>query len=206
MSQEDPQLQLIRRASSGDGAAAQLLLLQYRGELLRYIARKLPDDLRRTIEPQDILQDVYFEVFRNMGSFKATEPGMALRWMLRIARNRLIDLVRLHNSAKRGGGRSADLGGGDSDEAVVKLLQDLAVYERTPSRSAAAHELLDAVQRSMNRLPPDYREALRSRYFEGMAVNDIASRMNRSSGSVLMLCNRGLKALRAELRSFSAYL
>lgn len=206
MSQDDTQLQLIRRASSGDAAALQLLLLQYRGELLRYIKRKLPDDLLRTIEPQDILQDVYFEVFRNMQSFKANEPGMALRWMLRIARNRLIDLVRLHNTAKRGGSRSTDLAASDSDDAVVKLLQELSVYERTPSRSAAAHELLDAVQRSMNRLPPDYREALRRRYFEGMAVNDIAVRMNRSSGSVLMLCNRGLKALREELRSFSSYL
>ena len=58
----------------------------------------------------------------------------------------------------------------------------------------------------MNRLPADYREALRCRYLEGMAVNDIAARMNRSSGSVLMLCNRGLKALRLEMRSFSAYL
>lgn len=206
MSQEDPQLQLIRRASSGDGAALQLLLLQARGDLMRYISRKIPEDLRRTIEPQDILQDVYFEVFRNMASFKASEPGMALRWMLRIARNRLIDLVRLNNSAKRGGGRYEDLAAGDTDEAVVKLLQDLSVYERTPSRSAAAHELLAAVQRCMNRLPADYREALRCRYLEGMAVNDIAARMNRSSGSVLMLCNRGLKALRLEMRSFSAYL
>jgi RNA polymerase sigma-70 factor, ECF subfamily len=206
MSQEDPQLQLIRRASSGDSAALELLLLQYRGDLLRYIAKKIPEDIRRTIEPQDILQDVYFEVFRKMESFRATEPGMALRWMLRIARNRLIDLVRLAGSAKRGGGRLADLAASDSDEAVVRLLQDLAVYERTPSRSAAAHELLAAVQRCMNRLPPDYREALRCRYLEGMGVNDIAARMNRTSGSVLMLCNRGLKALRVEMGSFSAYL
>jgi len=205
MSQEDPQLQLIRRASSGDGAALQLLLLQYRGELLRYLTRKIPEELRRTLEPQDVLQDVYFEVFRSMGSFSASEPGMALRWMLRIARNRVIDLVRLNNSAKRGGGRADELAGA-SDEAVEKLLQDLWVYERTPSRSAAAHELLNAVQQSMNRLPTDYREALRHRYLEGMALDDIASRMNRSSGSVLMLCNRGLKALRTELGSYSAYL
>lgn len=206
MSQEDPQLQLIRRASSGDVAALEVLLLQYRGELLQYLARKIPDDLRRTIEPQDILQDVYFEVFRSMGSFKADAPGMALRWMLRIARNRVIDLVRLNHSAKRGGGRLAELAGNSSDEAVVQLLQDLSVYERTPSRSAVAHELLGAVQQCMNRLPPDYREAIRHRYLEGMAVNDIAAKMNRSSGSVLMLCNRGLKALRLELKSFSAYL
>ena len=206
MSQEDPQLQLIRRASGGDSAALELLLLQYRSDLLRYITKKIPDDIRRTIEPQDILQDVYFEVFRKMESFKATEPGMALRWMLRIARNRLIDLVRLTGAAKRGGGRQTVLAESGSDDSVVKLLQDLSVYERTPSRSAAAHELLAAVQQCLNRLPPDYREALRSRYLEGMPVNDIAARMNRSSGSVLMLCNRGLKALRIEMRSFSAYL
>lgn len=206
MGQDDAQIELLRRASAGDVAALEVLLLQYRQELLQYISRKMPEDLRRTIEPQDVLQDVYFEVFRSMTAFKADTPGMALRWMLRIARNRVVDLVRLNRSAKRGGGRLADLAGDDTEAGVMQILQELSVYERTPSRSAAAHELLSAVQQCMNRLPHDYREVLRFRFLEGMEVEEIARKMNRTTPAVAMLCTRGLKALRMELKSYSAYL
>ena len=82
---------------------------------------------------------------------------------------------------------------------------ELAVYERTPSRSALAHEMIGTLQRSMQNLPEDYREAVRLRYIEGMQVIEIAGRMNRTDRAVHMLCNRGLKALRLELRSASMY-
>lgn len=208
MSHDDAELDLIRQAAKGDPIAQQRFLLQHRNTLFRYLERHVPDDLRRHIEPQDVYQDVCFDVFRRMSTFTATDSRMAVRWLLRIARNRVIDLVRMHQTVKRGGGRVTDLDSDDSvgDDSVVKLLQQLAIYERTPSRSAIHHELLAALERSIDRLPADYRQVVRARFIEGLPVDEVAKRMSRSNGAVLMLCSRGLKALRMELRSFSRYI
>ena len=48
----------------------------------------------------------------------------------------------------------------------------------------------------MNRLRPDYREAIFLSRFEGLKVEEIAKRMNRSPNAVYKLLARGLLELR----------
>ena len=86
---------------------------------------------------------------------------------------------------------------------MTQMLEELAVYRHTPSRSAMAHELMAALEGSLQRLPEDCHTALRLRYMEGLDVADAATRMKRTSGSLQMLCCRGLKALRKDLRADS---
>lgn len=206
MSDIDVDLDLIRRAAAGEPVAQERFILKHRPALMRYLERHVPQDLRRHIEPRDVYQDVCFEVFRQIASFHADDPGMAIRWLLRIAHNRIVDLVRTHNAAKRGAGRQTELNDSADDTSVVRLLQDLAVYERTPSQSAMRHELHVLIEKCLDRLPDDYRLAIRYRYIEALPIDDIATKMDRSAGSVTMLCNRALKRLREDMRSFSRYL
>jgi RNA polymerase sigma-70 factor, ECF subfamily len=206
MSAESGDLDLVRKAAAGDAAALELFMLRHRSQLLGFVTRHTPPDVRRTVDPQDILQDIYFDAFRRMGSFAATDQRSALRWLVTMARHRIIDLVRTHRSAKRGGGQRVDLGGeAEGNDSFALLLQDLAVYERTPSRSAAAHELLATLQRHIDTLPEDHRQAIRLHYVEGLTVEQVGARMNRSAGAAQMLCSRGLKMLRTHMRSMSQY-
>jgi RNA polymerase sigma-70 factor (ECF subfamily) len=209
MAISESQIQLIHRAAAGDVAAMELFLLSQRRHLMRYLDRRVPAELRRLIEPQDVMQDVYLDVFRNMNTFTSTDPGMAMRWLVRIARNRVIDLVRMQQSSKRSDGLQGTLTGGPNEtvteESIVQLLQNLAVHEKTPSRSAAAHELSAMLERCLTKLPKEHRMAIRYRYLEGLPLDTVAHRMKRTSGAVLMLCHRGLKMLRMDLRSFSRY-
>lgn len=208
MTDEEAQLELIRKAAEGDTVAQERFVLLHRATLMRYLRRHIPDDMRANLDPQDVYQDICFEVFRRINTFKTQEPRMAPRWLLRIARNRVIDLVRQHHSLIRGGKRVVHL---DSDEkvgedSVVKLLQHLAVYSRTPSRSAVSHELIAALERSIGHLPEHYRTVIRARYIEGQGFGAIAQKMGRTDAAVQMLCRRGLEALQVELRSFSRYI
>ena len=57
----------------------------------------------------------------------------------------------------------------------------------------------------MGELPADQATAVRMRYIEGLGVDEGAVRMGRTEPAFLMLCNRGLKVLRAELRSVSRF-
>ena len=143
-----------------------------------------------------------------MGSFSATDSRMAIRWLLRIAHNRIVDLVRMQVTTKRGGGRQTPLSAGDGagDEDIIRLLQELAVHTHTPSRSAISHEMVAALEQSLDHLPEEYRDVIRYRYIDCLPFDEAARKMNRSGNAVQKLCKRGLDALRVELRSFSRYL
>lgn len=195
---------LIQDALAGDAIAMQALLHSNRARLLEYVQRHLPQQVRSFLEPEDVLQDTFIEAIRRLKEFSPTSTEHVTRWLMTIARHKMIDLYRAHQAAKRGGARKVDAEQ-QSDGGVIALLETLAIYHRTPSRSAAAHELAAALDRSINRLPPDYRQAIRLRHVEGIAAKDAASRMNRTEGAFHLLCNRGLKQLRATMRSESLY-
>lgn len=207
-SEDDGELEMIRRAMSGDETAMQLFLLQHRAAILAYLERRVPRWLRATVEPADIQQDVMVEAFRNMSSFRVQGRGMAVRWLLRITRNHLISMIRQHQAQQRDRRRLDDVLGDEfeGDEAVVRLLQDLAVSERTPSLSAVGHELIATLQRCLDQLPDDYRDAVRFRYLEGLSVRETAARMCKGESCVTMLCGRGLRMLKMQLQSFSRHM
>jgi RNA polymerase sigma-70 factor (ECF subfamily) len=82
----------------------------------------------------------------------------------------------------------------------------LAPHDRTPSRSAAAHEAVEAIRAALGEIDVDYAEALRLRYAEGLAVENTAERMGRTKAAVHMLCHRGLRRLRDALGRESKFL
>jgi RNA polymerase sigma factor (sigma-70 family) len=208
VTEQQAELELIRKAAQGDPVAQERFILSQRPVLLRYLERHVPDDMRTHLDPQDVYQDVCFDIFRRMSTFQTEDPRMAVRWVLRIARNRVIDLVRQHKTARRGGGDVVHLDSNEKvgEDSVVKLLQQLAVYSRTPSRSAVSHELIAALEKSLARIPEHYRNVVRARYIEGKSISDVAREFGRSDGATQMLCRRGLEALQLELRSFSRYI
>ena len=143
-----------------------------------------------------MLQDTFFEAWRGIGTFRFGGEGDSFyRWLVTIARHQMIDLVRAQKAAKRGGGRGAAglTGAGGETEPVAVVLEQLAVYRRTPSRSAAAHELFAAVEQAVARLPVDQGQAVRLRHLDRLAVAEVAARMNRSEASVQQLCHRALR-------------
>jgi RNA polymerase sigma-70 factor (subfamily 1) len=196
----------VQRAVAGEPDALVTLLQRYHGRVLAFIERQLPQALQTQLEPGDVLQDTYFKAFRLIGTLRADDVETFVRWLLSIARNQIVDALRRHSAAKRG--RLAAIGGqfDVEDESLVLTVQELGIYERTPSKSAIARELMDTVAQSISRLPEAYRDALRFRYIDGISPREIAAKMGRTERAVHELCHRALKSLRLELRSASHYL
>lgn len=196
--------ELLAPAMNGDRTALERLLVSCQDRLAARIGRKLPSSLRRQISPEDVLQEVYLDVFRGFRSIEARDLAGFLRWILTITDNRLIDCVRACQAAKRGGGyEPLDADAGSSADALLDLLW---ATSRTPSRSAARHENVARLGEAMEQLTTDYRDAIRYRYLEGLTVGQTAARMNRSEFAVQKLCSRGLTRLRAVLGASSTFL
>jgi RNA polymerase sigma-70 factor (ECF subfamily) len=203
MADTKSEIGLITKAVGGDLFAIELLLHSYHSRLLEYIEAKFPAGLRGILEPQDIVQDTWLRAVRAIRSFQPQGSDAFFRWLVTIARNLMTDQLR-HAIAAKNAGSLAPMD--TTDSSVAQLLSELAVYNRTPSRSAINHELLQALNNALSRILPEQAEALRLRHLDGLSISEVAAQMKRSEGSVLMLCNRALKSLRWEMRSVSLYI
>ena len=196
MSGNGSELSLVSRASAGDRSAMQELLMLHHRQLITTIEKRVPADLRGVLSADDVCQEAYVSVFRQITSFQPHDEHAFERWLRTIADRKLVDLIRTQRAAKRGGGQRVDARYARNDtSSMIELLDILAVHERTPSRSAAHRELVRIVQDALDGLKEDYREVLRLRYIQSLSVAETAQQMGRSDGAVMMLCNRGLQQL-----------
>ncbi|MCG3125389.1 MAG: ECF RNA polymerase sigma factor SigD [Phycisphaerae bacterium] len=197
MSDVTPDAELIGRAVAGDTVAVQQLLLRHHARLAGMMAAQIPVDLRAAIGAEDVCQEAYIVVVRELPSFTPRGPESFFAWLATIAERKLVDTIRMLRAEKRGGGRVMLTAADRTSESMVSLLQQLAVHSRTPSRSVAADELIDAMSRAMAELKPAYREVLQLRFIDGLTAEQTGRRMGRSEGAVMMLTSRALQHLAA---------
>lgn len=201
---------LLNQAMRGDAAALDRLFFSLSPRLLARIERRLPADLRSLFSPEDVLQESLTDAYTTFTTFTPnpaapTPIDAVFAWLTTIADHRLIDLVRYHRAQKRGPGQTLQPRPGLS-MSMVALVELLAIDSHTPSRSFSDHELEGAIQAAVARLSPDHQAAIQMRYFEGLSIAQIASRMNRSEHAVHNLTSRAVGQLRECLDSFLRYL
>jgi RNA polymerase sigma-70 factor (ECF subfamily) len=184
-----------------------VLLARSRPRLYEYIAHRLPADLARFVDPDDIVQQTHVAAFRRLGMPQSIRPESFHRWLLAIALNKLRNAIKRHRTAKRGGGRARLLPHKRSvEDSTIELLDKLAGPGRTPSRSAARREAVKAVQEAISDLPVHYRKAVQLVYIEGYTLGEAAAEMRRTNRAVQGLCRRGLRRLKQRLVSGSRLL
>lgn len=207
---DHPESDLLAQAIKGDTHALDRLFFALSPRLLARIERRLPADLRSLFSPEDVLQESLTDAYATFSTFTpnpaASSPIDAVfAWLTTIADHRLIDLVRYHRAQKRAPGQMLQPRPGMS-MSMVALVELLAIDSHTPSRSFSDHELEGAIQAAVARLSPDHQTAIQMRYFEGLSIAQIASRMNRSEHAVHNLTSRAVGQLRECLDSFLRYL
>ena len=188
---------LIQLAVAGDQVATGRLLLELRPRLISYIQRHMPKELVRIVEAGDILQDTQIEAFKKIKSFVDMGEEGFFGWLVTIARRQISHYLRARRTIKRGGGLQREQSG--------EFIELLSINTHTPSRSAARHELNFAIETCLQRLPIDYAMAIRLRHIDRLPFTEVATQMNRTERAAQMLCNRGIKQLRAQLRSLSRF-
>jgi RNA polymerase sigma-70 factor (ECF subfamily) len=200
------QFELVQQAVQGDRVALKLLLTDSHARLCERLARRLPSLLRSTVEAEDVVQEAHVEVFRRIGTFVPREPQSFDRWVLAIALSRLRNAIRRQCMLRRGGQATSPATTRKIEDSTIALLDAIAGPGRTPSRSAARHELIEAVHTALARLPEPNRKAMWLVHIEGRAVREAAAEMGRTERAVHGLCRRGVALLRAQLKSASQFL
>jgi RNA polymerase sigma-70 factor, ECF subfamily len=163
---------LVARIRSGDENAMAQLYDRYSSIVYAVALRVLGD----TAAAEDVLQDVFLQLWRRPTQFDSSRGQMAA-WLSVIARHRAIDRLRR---------RTPDT---NIDDIVVSVSPDL---DNAAERSIA----MQKVRGVLAGMPSAQRSALEMSYFEGLSHSEIAQRTGEPLGTIKTRIRAGLLLLR----------
>ena len=187
--------QLITMAQGGNNDALDQLCGIY-GERVRRIVRfRMGPELRHQLESMDLVQEALFEAVKDLEDFRYSSEGDFLRWLSSIVENTIRDNVDRMHAAKRDVRRQISLDRLASPTNHPGLDAHIPVATTTPSVVLSLREDLDKLEKSMDKLKPQYREVLVLAKIEGLSCKEIAARQNKNPAAVAMSLSRAIVAL-----------
>ena len=198
---QEPDVQAVcREAAAGSAEALTTLLLVYHERLLEHAVRKVGPDWRGKLDPEDLLQEAYFDVFTAIGSFKYQGADSFYHWVAQIVDRRYVDQVRRWRARKRDVAREQRQGAAGANTSSYQNLLDRHLRDsQTPSRSVGTRESVGVLMCAIARLPEDYRQVLRRVYLNDEPLAAVAAEMRRSEDAVRRLAGRALERLRHDI-------
>jgi RNA polymerase sigma-70 factor (ECF subfamily) len=187
--------ELVVLAKGGDNSAQDRLCRIY-GERVRRIVRlRMGTELRSKMESMDLVQDALMCALKDLGDFTYRNEGDFLRWLTKIAENRLRDNIEKLHTDKRdirkeirlNDREQTDIGGFEGTAGPIKAT--------TPSVIMSRKEDLDKLERAIDKLRPEYREVIILAKIEEFSYQEIGDRLGKSIGAVKMLVSRAMMAL-----------
>ena len=190
---------LFASAKQGSTSCLGRLLTLYSNYLKLLIAAQLDDRLRVRVSPSDVVQETFFEAHRDFHQFRGQSTGEFVAWLRKILVNNLLHVVEQHLLAEKRDVRrevSLEQIGKRLEQSTARLESLLAEPGDSPSGYAQRNEQEVMLADALAELPGDYRQVILLRHVEGLPFDEVARRMDRSSGAVRMLWLRALERLR----------
>lgn len=169
---DDEDVELVRAIAAGDRAGLATLYDRYAPILLGLAMRLLRD--RR--EAEDLLHDVFLEVWRSARTYDLTR-GRVRTWLVVRMRSRALDVLKSARVARRSG-----------DPEVL----DRMIAEPEPGASPDRQR----VRAVLAELTPEQRQVVELAYFDGGSCSEIATRLAIPIGTVKSRLAAGLGRLR----------
>jgi RNA polymerase sigma-70 factor (ECF subfamily) len=184
MGSRDPADDAARLAdvASGDAGALGVLYDRHIRAVYSIALRVLRDES----EAEDVVQDVFAQVWRQSSRYDRTR-GTVAAWLMTIARTRAIDRLRTRRARPDSSAAALDM----STEPVAPSIDPAVVID--------AERDAQRVRLALDKLPLVQRLALELAYFEGLTQSEIAERLEEPLGTVKTRIRLGLLKLRDAL-------
>lgn len=171
---------LLSRVAVGDHTAFRQLYDQIAPRVYGLIRRTLVDDA----QSQEVMQDVFLEVWRSASRFDSAR-GSALSWIMMRAHGSAVDRVRASQASR------------DRDLRIG--VRDREVYFDPVSEAGEISAESARVTIAMARLTPIQRDAISMTYFEGLTGPELATRLQIPVSTLKTRLREALIRLRDEL-------
>ena len=171
---EPQDVDLVKRAQSGDARSFDALVTKYRGRVYSMIYSLVQNES----DAWDIAQDAFVKAWRALPTFK--QDSSFYTWLYRIAHNCAYDFLRKRkfDSAGEFDDNRADHHPDPTAEAVPHEFV-------RPDKAMANAELGARIRKAVAQLSEDHRTAILLREVEGLQYDEIAEIMKSSIGTVM---------------------
>jgi RNA polymerase sigma-70 factor (ECF subfamily) len=192
--------ELVALAKDGDQSALNRLYTAY-AERVRWMVRfRMGKELRSKLESMDLVQETFIHALRGLEGFTYKDEGDFVRWLSKIAENELHGNLRRLHAGKRDIRKEVKLDNHESTTGGGFLGTLGPTKATTPSVIMSRKEDLTRLEKAMDRLKPQYREAIVLTKIEGLSYGEIGAKLDMSADAVRMLATRAMVALAAAFR------
>jgi RNA polymerase sigma-70 factor (ECF subfamily) len=175
--------EVIDRIARGDREAVRTLYHRY-GRLVYGLALQVVGE---SSAAEEVAQDVFMRAWEKAGNYRV-EKAKVSTWLMRITRNRAIDVVRQRGPA----GSRTTSAWDDLASAADPAAPDLA--ER-----AARTECDEDLRTALAALPDEQRRALDLAFFKGLTHQGIAEALREPLGTVKTRIRDAMRKLRGSI-------
>jgi RNA polymerase sigma-70 factor, ECF subfamily len=143
---------LSRRIAAGDQLAMRTLFARHRIPLYRWLLRIVRDETLA----EDLLSDVFLDVWRQAGSFRG--DASVSTWLLAIARYKALSARRARADA----------------ELDARIASSIADPADNPEAALQKRDRSEVLKDSLARLSPEHGEVIDLVYYHGKSVKEVA--------------------------------
>lgn len=159
-----------------------------RGRLLAFILRRVRD----AAEAEDVLQEALYEL---VSAYRLMQPVEQVgAWLMRVARNRIIDRFRKRRPLLLG---EITPEGEEGDSALERLLP---AVEDGPDAAVARELMLLELERALAELPREQREVFVAQELEGASFRELSERWGVGINTLLSRKRYAVLRLRGRLK------
>jgi RNA polymerase sigma-70 factor (ECF subfamily) len=170
-SPEASDAELIQRIGEGDREAFESLYERYARPVFGFALRRLRD----RGQAEDVAQETFTSIWRSAGSYRA-ERGPGAAWLYAVARNAVVDRIRVNARAN-------------------PAVPPDAAFEPGPEERAQTDWTAWTVHRAFGELPETERTVLELAYWGGLSQSEVADFLGIPLGTVKTRTRSGLARL-----------
>lgn len=182
---DDAQLvaSLVRRCAAGDAVAWEEIVQRFNRRIFNICYRFTgsPDDA------EDLTQEVFIKVYRTLSSYDV-EKGAFQTWVTTMTRNLLVDHFRKSKLDRASDSLEEPTTAEGDSLSLSDQIEDLGP---SPDQRLLTRETQELVQKGLQKLSPELREAVILRDLQDMDYREIALALKVPEGTVKSRINRG---------------
>ena len=181
---------LVDRARKGDSQAFGALYQTYVDRVYSFIVFRVRD----SSVAEDLTQEVFLQALRALDAFDWR--GSLAPWLLRIARNTVIDHWRRATRRPERAMSLLEAGEPDDDEGFIDRLLSVADDADRRAEQLWSRARISAASARLTELQ---QQVVALRFASGLSIKETSKVMGKSEGAVKNLQHHALKALKRQL-------
>lgn len=177
--------ELVRRCRLGDPTAWETIVTTYSRRIFNLAYRFTFN----TEAAEDLTQEVFIRIYKSLDQYDPTQGDLS-NWLMRIARNLIIDDYRRRQRTPQD----------STAEDIEEHIFHLRAVERSQQSEIERRELMEQIQKAIQKLSPDLRICVILRDIEELSYQEITELLQIPEGTVKSRINRGRIELAKILR------